>query len=118
MTRRLGIVWHLRMRMAEKGLFHTSDLVPLLAERGVALSREQVYRLVTAAPQRLSMDILAALCDILDVAPNDLIEVTVVNARVRKTAAGAAGRGGPGGSGGSGGSAPRKRTTIRRPDTA
>jgi len=64
------------------------------------------------------MDILAALYDILDVTPNDLIEVTVVNTRVRKTAAGAAGRGGSGGSGGSGGPAPRKRTTIRRPDTA
>jgi len=41
---------HLRLRMAEKGLFETSDLVPLLAERGIHLSREQVYRL----PPRLA----------------------------------------------------------------
>ncbi|MFI9163504.1 hypothetical protein [Kitasatospora aureofaciens] len=52
----MGISWNLRLRMAEKGLFQTSDLVPLLAERGVNLSREQVYRLVTQATQRLSMD--------------------------------------------------------------
>ncbi len=37
----------------------------MLAERGVTLSREQVFRLVTQPPQRLSMDTLAALCDIL-----------------------------------------------------
>jgi DNA-binding Xre family transcriptional regulator len=55
-------------------MFATSDLVPLLAERGVALSREQVYRLVTGVPQRLSLATLAALCDILDCVPGDLVE--------------------------------------------
>ena len=86
MTRKMGIRWHLRLRMAETGLFQTSDLVPLLAERGIHLSREQVYRLVTQVPQRLSTDTLAALCDILDCQPNDLIEVQVVKAEIRKTA--------------------------------
>lgn len=46
-------------------MFQTSDLVPLLAERGVTLSREQVYRLVTQPPQRMSMDTLVALCGIM-----------------------------------------------------
>ena len=73
MKRTVGYAWHLRARMAEKGMFQTSELVPLLGERGVHLSREQVYRLVTQPPQRLSMDTLAALCDILDVTPNDLM---------------------------------------------
>ena len=54
----MGIRWHLRLRMAEKSLFQTSDLVPVLAERGIHLSREQVYRLVTQVPQRLSTDTL------------------------------------------------------------
>lgn len=67
--------WHLRVRMAERGMFATSDLVPLLAERGVVLSREQVYRLVARVPQRLSLDTLAALCDILACNPAELIEV-------------------------------------------
>jgi hypothetical protein len=61
--RKMGIEWHLRLRMAERGMFATTDLVPLLAERGIHLSREQVYRLVTNTPQRLSTDVLAALCD-------------------------------------------------------
>ena len=66
--------WHLRQIMAARGMFATSDLVPLLASRGVELSREQVYRLVARVPQRLSLTTLAALCDILEVTPAELIE--------------------------------------------
>jgi DNA-binding Xre family transcriptional regulator len=102
--RKMGIRWQLRLRMAEKDMFHTSDLVPLLAERGITLSREQVFRLVTQPPQRLSMDVLAALCDILGCSPNDLIEVEVVSEQVRK-ASGERGAAPP----------PVRRTTIRRP---
>jgi DNA-binding Xre family transcriptional regulator len=103
----MGYVWHLRLKMAEKGFHQTSDLVPLLAERGVHLSREQVFRLVTQPPQRLSMDTLAALCDILEVTPNDLIEVSATARQVRKPAA-------------AGGAARPKahKTAIRRPGTA
>jgi len=71
---RVSYHWHLRRVMAEHGMFATSELVPRLAERGVALSREQVYRLVAGTPQRLSLATLAALCDILDCAPGDLVE--------------------------------------------
>lgn len=86
MNKKMGYRWHLRVLMAKRGMFATSDLVPLLAERGVHLSREQVFRLVTQDPQRLSMDTLVALCDILDVAPNDLIEPVVVSQQVPKMA--------------------------------
>ncbi|MGV9387064.1 helix-turn-helix domain-containing protein [Nonomuraea sp. NPDC003707] len=105
MIKKMGIRWNLRNLMAAKDMFQTTDLVPLLAERGIQLSREQVFRLVTQAPQRLSMDTLAALCDILGCTPNDLIEVELVNAGVRKTA------------GETGGPAPAvRRTSIRRPE--
>lgn len=87
----MGYQWQLRQLMAERQMFQTSDLVPLLAERGVTLSREQVYRLVTQPPQRMSMDTLVALCDILQCTPNDLIKPEVINAQVRKTADGEAG---------------------------
>jgi len=70
----VGYHWHLRRLMAEAGMFATSELVPLLAERGVKLSREQVYRLVAQVPERLSLRTLAALCDILGATPQDLIE--------------------------------------------
>lgn len=107
MIKKMGYHWHLRQLMAQRQMFQTSDLVPLLAERGVILSREQVYRLVTQTPQRMSMDTLVALCDILDCTPNDLIEPEVVNQQVRKTADGDSGPL-P--------SEPR-RTVIRRPES-
>jgi len=61
--------------MAEKDMYATTQLGPLLAERGITLSREQVYRLVTGVPERLNLATLAALCDILGCQPGDLIEV-------------------------------------------
>jgi DNA-binding Xre family transcriptional regulator len=59
--------------MAAAGMFKTTALIAPLAERGVTLSAAQVNRLVTGTPRRLSLTILAALCDILDVKPSDLI---------------------------------------------
>jgi DNA-binding Xre family transcriptional regulator len=73
-TRKIGYQWHLRRLMAERGMYATTELVPLLAERGIGLSREQVYRLVVHVPERLSLATLAALCDILDCQPGDLVE--------------------------------------------
>ena len=74
MSGKVGYVWHLRRLMAERGMFATTELRPLLAERGVVLSREQVYRLVVRTPERLSLATLAALCDILGCGPGDLVE--------------------------------------------
>jgi DNA-binding Xre family transcriptional regulator len=85
---KLGYRWNLRMLMAQQGMFATSDLVPLLAERGVVLSATQVYRLVTQDPERLNLRTLMALCDILGVTPNDLIEPAAEPAKKRAAAAG------------------------------
>ena len=54
--------------------------------------------------QRLAMDTLAALCDILDCTPNDLIEIETVNPEVRKTAGADSGPG-----------PAVRRTSIRKP---
>ncbi|WP_328761142.1 helix-turn-helix domain-containing protein [Streptomyces sp. NBC_00272] len=106
MIKKMGYQWHLRKLMADSGMLQTSELGPLLAERGVHLSREQVYRLVTQPPQRLSMDTLAALCDVLGCTPNDLIEITAAATEVRKSAGASAVAPPP----------PFRRTSIRRPD--
>lgn len=74
MAAKIGYRWHLRRLMADKDMYATTDLRPLLADRGVLLSREQVYRLVARTPERLSLATLAALCDILGCAPGDLVE--------------------------------------------
>ena len=65
MTRTVSYRWHLRQVMAQKNMFATTELGPLLAARGIVLSREQVYRLVTGTPERLNLATFAALCDIL-----------------------------------------------------
>ena len=108
MTRRLVMAWNLRQVMAARGLFQTSDLVPLLAERDIHLSRQYVHRLVTKAPQRVNIDLLAALCDILDCGPSDLLTPTVEEA--------AEGQGAARGDGPGIGNLRPIRARIRRPD--
>lgn len=82
--RQAGYHWHLRQVMATRNMFATTDLVPLLAERGVVLSREQVYRLVVGTPERLSLRTFAALCDILGCSPDDLFEPMVEEVQAPK----------------------------------
>jgi len=74
MTARLDYRWHLRTVMADRGMFATTDLIELLAQRGIHLSSSQVYRLVVERPERLSLKVLMALLDILDCSMEDLIE--------------------------------------------
>ncbi|TDD14074.1 helix-turn-helix domain-containing protein [Nonomuraea diastatica] len=74
MTATFDYRWHLRAVMADRGLYATTDLRPLLAERGFPLSQSQVYRLVAERPERLSLPILMALLDILNCTIEDLIE--------------------------------------------
>jgi DNA-binding Xre family transcriptional regulator len=75
MSKKIGYQWHLRRLMAGRDMYATTQLGPLLAERGITLSKEQVYRLVTGVPERLSLATLAALCDIFGCQPGDLIEI-------------------------------------------
>ena len=106
MNKKPGYRWNLRKIMATRDMFATTDLVPLLADCGIHLSREQVFRLVTTTPRRVSLDTLAALCDILDVGVEDLIEITETNNKpIREPPESTP-------------AAPKSawRTTIRRPD--
>ena len=87
--RRLNFRWHLRRVMAAHDIWQTTQLVPLLRERGVELSATQVYRLVTDKPERLSLRTLTALCDIFDCSPADLTEPYVEAAGRKQKAEGA-----------------------------
>jgi DNA-binding Xre family transcriptional regulator len=86
--RQVSYQWRLRELMAARGMFTATELMPLLAERGIGLSASQVHRLVSGTPERLTLAVLAALCDILDVTPADLITTQAANAKPRKAAAG------------------------------
>jgi Cro/C1-type HTH DNA-binding domain len=59
----------------------------VVAERCITLSSAQVWRLVTQTPERLSLPVLAALCDIFDVTPAQLIATRAENVPARRRAA-------------------------------
>jgi DNA-binding Xre family transcriptional regulator len=84
--RNIGYRWRLREVMAAHGMFSTTELIPPLTERGITLSASQVHRLVTGTPERLSLPVLSALCDIFDVTPADLILTTAENTAPRRAA--------------------------------
>jgi DNA-binding Xre family transcriptional regulator len=86
MKRQVSYQWRLRDIMADHGMFTTTELVPLLHDRGVMLSVSQVHRLVTGNPERLSMTALAALCDIFDCTPAELIHTSAGNVTRRRAA--------------------------------
>lgn len=91
MTKTVAYHWHLRKVMNEHGMQVTTDLVPLLADRGVVMTSTQVYRIVVGQPERLNMQLLAALCDIFGCTPADLIEPYVESASRRGRKTGTAG---------------------------
>ncbi len=101
--------WHLRQLMAAMGMFQTTDLMGPLHERGIELSRQMVHRVVTKTPQRINTDLLAALCDILECTPADLLELHVEEQRQAPAV-------GNGGGPGIGDLRPI-RAQVRRPDS-
>ena len=72
--------------MATHAMFTATDLEPHLADRGINLSSVQVWRVVTQTPERLSLPLLAALCDIFGCTPADLIATRADNAAPRRAA--------------------------------
>ncbi len=85
MKRQVDYSWRLSELMAARGLHNTTDLIPLLAERRIILSRPQVYRIVNQKPERVALQVIAAICDIFSCGPEELITVTAADVRARKT---------------------------------
>jgi DNA-binding Xre family transcriptional regulator len=79
--REITYTWRVREIMARRGVHTAKDLAELLHERGITLTANAVWRIVTQEPERISFKVLVALCDALDVTPNDLITYTATDAR-------------------------------------
>jgi DNA-binding Xre family transcriptional regulator len=79
--------WRLEERMHERGIHQITALQRQLAAHGIDLSSSQIHRLVTQTPERLNLEVLAALCEILDCSPAELVEV-LAPAAGRRTADG------------------------------
>jgi DNA-binding Xre family transcriptional regulator len=113
---KLDYRWRLREVMAGCGMFSTTDLRPLLAERGIDLSPSQVYRLVVERPERLSLRTLMALLDVLGCQMSDLIEPVAARGAGRgRKAAGGGAEAGPAGGAGVGDYRPRRARVAPEP---
>ncbi len=79
--------WRLRELMHERGIHQITTLQRQLEAHGIDLSSSQIHRLVTQDPERLHVEVLAALCEILGCTPSDLIAIRAVE-RQRQVAGG------------------------------
>lgn len=70
-------------------MHNSTDLAPLLRERGIDLSRSQIYRIVTQRPERVSLMLIVALADIFDCGPDDPLSFTAADAKKPRRAASA-----------------------------
>jgi DNA-binding Xre family transcriptional regulator len=87
MKRDVDYRWRLAELMARDGLHNSTDLAPLLRERGIDLSPSQIYRIVTQRPERVSLKMMSALCDIFDCGLEDLVTVTAADVQRPRQAA-------------------------------
>lgn len=81
MKREIQYQWRARELMARRGFRNTRELVEPLRERGITLSESQIYRMVSQNPERISFQLLAALCDLFGVEVNELFTFTATDAR-------------------------------------
>lgn len=79
--RELTYTWRVREIMARRRIFTAKELAPLLHERGITLTPNAIWRLVSGEPERISLKMLVALCDALDVEMNDLITFTAADVK-------------------------------------
>lgn len=89
MRRDVNYEWRLAEMMARHGMHNSTDLAPLLRERGIDLSPSQIYRIVTQRPERVSMMLIAALADIFQCGPQDYMTFTAADAKKPRKAAAA-----------------------------
>jgi DNA-binding Xre family transcriptional regulator len=75
-VRQVSYSWRLREVMSAQGMVAATELQAQLAVRGVRISAVAAWRLVTQPPTRLSLPVLAALCDIFACTPADLIQTS------------------------------------------
>jgi DNA-binding Xre family transcriptional regulator len=85
---RVSYTWRLREVMAANGMYATSDIIPHLTEHGITMSTSQAHRLVTGTPDRLNLTVLAALCHILGVTTDELIDTSAHLVGVKRRAVG------------------------------
>ncbi len=67
------MLWNLRMKAAERGIWKSTDLRRLLADAGMEVSAGKMSALWTGTPTTIRLDDLDVICAVLDCAPTDLL---------------------------------------------
>ena len=65
--------WNIRVMMAKKKIHSVTELHRRLLQVGVDISSAQLTRIVSELPERMNMRLFAALLEVLDCEPNDLL---------------------------------------------
>ncbi len=89
MKRRVDYTWRLAELMAAHGMHNSTDLIPRWPNAASSCRGPQVYRVVHQRPERVSLQLMAALCDIFGCGVEDLVTVTATDVRKKKTASAA-----------------------------
>jgi putative transcriptional regulator len=86
------VLWNLRMKAAEQGIWKSTELRRLLADAGLEISAGKMSMLWTGTPTTIRLDDLDVLCSVLGCSPTDLLiaqpEVVAARARPAATAVG------------------------------
>lgn len=82
-TAGIQLEWRLFPLMAAAGIRTAAALAVELRSVGIEISRAHAARLVKEAPQRLSLELLGGLVQILGCQPGDLLRVTEESADTR-----------------------------------
>ena len=85
------MLWNLRMKAAEQGIWKSTELRRLLAEAGMEISAGKMSMLWTGRPTTIRLDDLDVLCSVLDCSPTDLLVVQPDQVAARRPSTEAAG---------------------------
>ncbi|GAB4100829.1 helix-turn-helix transcriptional regulator [Sinomonas halotolerans] len=67
------MLWNLRMKAAEQGIWKSTEMRRRLADAGLEISAGKMSALWTGNPTTIRLDDLDVICDVLHCEPTDLL---------------------------------------------
>ncbi|MDR2974407.1 MAG: helix-turn-helix transcriptional regulator [Propionibacteriaceae bacterium] len=67
------MLWNLRLKAAERGIWKSAELRRMLADAGLELSMGKMSALWAGNPTTIRLDDLDVICDVLSCGPSDLL---------------------------------------------
>ena len=67
------MLWNLRLKAAERGIWKSAELRRMLADAGLELSLGKMSALWTGNPTTIRLDDLDVICHVLSCEPSDLL---------------------------------------------